>query len=91
MTLTAALLASGLTLSTTACRTTRVETQVVVPEISFPAFPDPAGWASLDEETETVSMPLEYYARIFEYKVRVDEARTVYERIWEMYEGEKEK
>lgn len=26
-------------------------------------------------------MPLEYYARIYEYKVRVDEARAVYERI----------
>ncbi len=63
------------------CATTQVETRTAVPTLSFPAFPDPDGRVSLDAEKETVTMPLEYYARIYEYKVRVDEARAVYERI----------
>ncbi len=84
-TLVAALLASVSTLSTAGCATAQVEARTAVPALSFPAFPDPDGWVSLDAEKETVTMPLEYYARIYEYKVRVDETRAVYERMRELH------
>lgn len=74
-----------MTLSTGACASgPTVEARVVVPAVSFPTFPDPAGLVELDEAEETVTMPLEYYARIYEYKVRVDEAQAVYERIGDL-------
>lgn len=82
------MLVSVSTLLTTACKSAPIiETQTVIPAIHFPAFPDPTGYVELDEETETVRMPLDYYARIYEYKIRVDEAEAVYERIKELYDA----
>jgi hypothetical protein len=43
----------------------------VVPGIIFPVFPPPDS-VTLDEETETVSMPLWYWQKIAEYKIDVD-------------------
>ncbi len=57
----------------------------MMPALSFPIFPDPTGWVELDEETATVRMPLDYYARIYEYKVRVEEQEAVYNRVRELH------
>ncbi|MCM1223392.1 MAG: hypothetical protein NC548_53985 [Lachnospiraceae bacterium] len=59
-----------------------------MPEVSFPEFPAPPDSVFLDEETETVEMPLEYFTRIYEYMVRVEETRSVYEGVMKLYESE---
>ena len=64
----------------------QTETRVIVPEISFPKFPAPPDSVFLDEETETVEMPLEYFTRIYEYVERVEETRRVYEGVKSLYE-----
>lgn len=56
----------------TACVTKgKTEYIYTVPAVDFPLFPDPEP-VVLDEETETVSMPLWYWQRIAEYKIDVD-------------------
>ena len=56
----------------TACVTKgKTEYIYIVPAVDFPLFPDPEP-VVLDEETETVSMPLWYWQRIAEYKIDVD-------------------
>lgn len=37
-----------------------------------------------DDDTGRVNMSLEYFERIYEYKVRVDETQEVYKKIQEM-------
>lgn len=56
--------------------------------MDFPVFPDPTGNVSYNEETDSVSMSLDYYERIYEYKLRVDEAESVYLKLKELYEAE---
>lgn len=65
-------------LLTTGCVTTETKTRTVVPAVDWPVFPDPAGIVVYDDVTDMVSMPLEFYERIYEYKLRVDEAERVY-------------
>ena len=68
----AGILASVLIPLITACVTkSKTEYLYTVPEVDFPLFPDPEP-VVLDEETETVSMPLWYWQRIAEYKIDVD-------------------
>lgn len=50
--------------------------------VPFPDFPSPqVGDVVYDDETGQVIMTLDYLGRIYEYKVRVDEARAVWESI----------
>ena len=66
----------------TACATSpKTETVVVVPDLSFPDYPDPEGNVELDDADGTVTMSLEYYTLIYEFKVKVDETKAVYNRI----------
>jgi hypothetical protein len=60
-----------LTLSTTACATTKTEYIRDVPTVTFPVFPSP-DCVEYDEATDTVSMPLWYWQDIAEYKIDVD-------------------
>lgn len=60
-----------------------------MPEIAFPKFPAPSDAVFLNEDSETVEMPLEYFTRIYEYMERVEETRRVYESVKKLYEGEK--
>jgi hypothetical protein len=62
-------------LSIASCRTIpKIEYIHEVPDIIFPVFPPPDS-VTLDEETETVSMPLRYWQKIAEYKIDVDAAQ----------------
>lgn len=69
------------------CTTTKtiIKTEVIVPSIYFPIFPDLSERVSLDEEKETVTISLDDYARICEYKLRVDEAERIYNKNKELY------
>ena len=70
--LLAVLVASVLTLSTTACVTSpKIEYVREIPAIAFPVFPPPNS-VGYDEDTDTVSMPLWYWQKIAEYKIDVD-------------------
>lgn len=89
-TLAAALLASVSTGLLGGCASApQTETRVLVPEVVFPKFPAPPETVFLDENSETVEMPLEYFTRIYEYMERVEETRRVYESMKKLYEGEK--
>jgi len=70
----AVLAASVLTLSITACATTKIEYVREIPSVTFPVFPPPDS-VEYDEATDTVSMPLWYWQQIAEYKIDVDAAR----------------
>lgn len=59
----------------------------VVPELVFPIFPAPPAEVSYDDATETVTMPLEYYTQIYNYKVQVDSVEHVYNVTKELWEG----
>lgn len=75
------------TLLLTACRTSKINT-LDIPAIDFPQFPIPnEKTVVFDEESGKVIMALDYFERIYEYKVRVDEAHSVYERIREAVNG----
>jgi hypothetical protein len=63
-----------LTLSTTACATTKIEYVREIPAVDFPVFPPP-DCVEYDEATDTVSMPLWYWQQVAEYKIDVDAAR----------------
>jgi hypothetical protein len=69
----AAVLLSVSTALTASCagspKVEHVLTAIAVP--AFPAFPAPDP-VTLDEETETVSMPLWYWQKVAEYKIGVD-------------------
>ena len=64
---------SVLTVLTTVCAgSPRVEYVRITQDIpAFPVFPEP-DCVTLDEGTETVSMPLWYWQKIAEYKIGVD-------------------
>lgn len=63
------------------CKTT--QTQVQVPTLDFPLFPvPPVGAVLFDEESGRVDMSLDFFERIYEYKVRVEETQAVYENIY---------
>ncbi|MCQ2242462.1 hypothetical protein [Treponema sp.] len=68
------------------CQTT-VKTVYVVPEIDIPDFPNPKGFTSYDEKTDEVRMPLNYYEQIMKFKLKVQEAKKVYNAAKELYEG----
>lgn len=68
------------------CTSTRTEYEYITPDVVFPIFPEPDG-VTLDEEGGVVSMPLEYYIRIAEYKRDVDKVRRQIERMHELYNG----
>jgi len=70
----AAMVVIVLTLSITACATTRIEYVRDIPAVNFPAFPPP-DCVRYDEATDTVSMPLWYWQKIAEYKIDVDAVR----------------
>jgi hypothetical protein len=79
--LAAIMVAIVLTLSTTACAgvpkpeiriVTRMQVEYVMPDIpTFPVFPLP-DCVEYSQETDTVAMPLWYWAKIAEYKIDVD-------------------
>ena len=86
-----ALAVIALMLSITAC-VTKIEYVREIPAVDFPIFPPP-DCVTYDEATDTVSMPLEYWQRIAEYKIDVDAARDYldYLRAHEKHKGEKVK
>ena len=70
------------------CESVKVEYVYDVPPVVFPAFPDPEP-VTIDEETGIVTMPLDYYVRIAEYKRDVDKVQAQLERTRELYGAEK--
>jgi hypothetical protein len=42
-----------------------------IPNIDFPIFPVP-DFVTFDDVTETVSMPLDYWQKMAEYKIDID-------------------
>ena len=85
-----AVLLTGSMLLMTSCVTeTKVVTKVIheLPDAEFPVFPDPEP-VTLDEATETVSMPLWYYTKIAEYKADVDKIEALFENLRELNEKE---
>lgn len=80
-----ALLAISLPLLMTSCESVKTEYVYDVPRVVFPVFPDPEPVA-LDEKTGMVTMPLEYYTRIAEYKRDVDKVQAQLERTRALYE-----
>ena len=62
---------TSLTLSTTACETTRIEYIYDIPAVTFPVFPPP-DFVAYDPDTDMVIMPLFYWQKIAEYKIDID-------------------
>ncbi len=60
-----------LTLLSAACVTTHSPDICDIPAVVFPVFPAPE-YASFDEETGLVSIPLWYWEEIAKYKISVD-------------------
>ena len=77
-------LAGVLTVLTAACAgTPRIEYVYETPDVpAFPVFPPPDP-VTLDEGSETVSMPLWYWQKIAEYKIDVDAIETYLDRLRE--------
>ncbi len=48
------------------------------PVLEFPAFPKPVG-IEYDDEHDRVSMPLEYWLSIVDYKIDMDAVKKIYE------------
>lgn len=62
-----------------------------MPPLDFPLFPvPPVGDVLFDEDSARVNMSLDYFERIYEYKVRVDETQAVYEKTKALIEGNKQ-
>ncbi|MBQ9239457.1 MAG: hypothetical protein IJ191_09155 [Treponema sp.] len=81
-------MATSLMLLTNSCGSVKIEYVYDVPNVVFPAFPDPEP-VTVDEKTGIVTMPLDYYVRIAEYKRDVDKVQAQLERIRELYDTEK--
>lgn len=64
----------------TSCETTRIEYVRDVPDVSFPIFPAPDG-VTYDEESDTVTAPLDWYLRVAEYKIDVDAVEEYLRRL----------
>lgn len=63
-------------------------TPIDIPPLDFPLFPaPPVGDVLFDEGSGRVNMSLDYFERIYEYKVRVEETQAVYEKTKALYEG----
>ena len=65
------------------CITTKeIEYRFVVPEITWPDFPE---WGKEDEiadfENRTVAIPMDVYFELAEYKVDITATETVYNRL----------
>jgi hypothetical protein len=79
-----------LTLSIASCQTApKIEYVHEVPDVTFPVFPPPDS-VTLDEKTETVSMPLWYWQMIAEYKIDVDAIEEYLSRLRQNQKEEKE-
>lgn len=80
---------TGLTLLLPGCQTVRrTEYKYIVPNLDFPSFPSAEGNVSYDDKTGNVVMSLDYYMRIYEFKVQVDAMKTIYTRLQsEVYES----
>lgn len=73
-------------LSMMSCQTT-VKTVYVVPEIDIPDYPNPNGKTSYDAKTDEVRITLDHYEEIMKFKLKVQEAKKVYNAAKELYEG----
>ena len=79
-----------LTISITACATTKIEYVREIPVVNFPVFPPP-DCVEYDETTGFVLMPLWYWQKIAEYKIDVDAARDYLKRLRATQEAQKVK
>lgn len=70
----------SLLLLSISCQTRPATVEPVSVEINFPVFPNPAGNVTLHPDG-TVSMPLEYWLKIAEYKLEVDTAESLYQAV----------
>ncbi len=70
-------------LSMMSCQTT-VKTIYVVPEIDIPDYPNPS--RKTKYLNEGVWMSLNHYEEIMKYKLKVQEAKKVYNAAKELYE-----
>lgn len=62
------------------CKTTQSTVQAITPKLDFPLFPVPnLGDVLFVEDTGRVDMSLDFFERIYTFKVRVEEAQQVYE------------
>lgn len=80
-----AVAAISLLLLLTSCETTKVEYVREVPEVSFPIFPSPDG-VTYNEESDTVTAPLDWYLAVAEYKIDVDAVEEYLRRLREEIE-----
>jgi hypothetical protein len=72
----------------TSCRTTpRIEYIHEIPDVIFPVFPS-VDSVTYDDETDLVSMPLELWMDIAEYKIDVDAIEEYLVRLRNIKEGE---
>jgi len=51
-------------------------------DLVFPVFPEPAGQATYNDDTGIVSMPLDYWLLITDYKIDVNGVKNKYEEIY---------
>lgn len=68
------------------CQTTQTEAPPTEPpepqvELTFPDFPAPGDAVTLDEEANTVTMPLDYWLSITDYVIDVRETEEKYKAI----------
>lgn len=74
---------SVLLLLLTSCITTKeIEYRIIVPDIDFPAFPEwDAEKEVVDFENRTVTIPIDAYIDLAEYKTDIIATETIYKRL----------
>lgn len=71
------------------CSSTKIEYEYIVPELSFPVWPNPGSEDfPLDPETNNAEVPLEYLKRLANYKKDINALEKYYLRCKELYNNE---
>ena len=68
------------------CASTKTVVVHDVPDVEFPVFPDPD---PVVLNGDTVSMPLQYFTKIAEYKADVDKIKAYFEELRKLKENPK--
>ena len=82
-------LLTALMLPLTSCQSSPevvTEIETVVPPLTFPTPPDPAGFVTVDADTGDVIVAVEWWIRLAEYMVGIDAVRKQYELYRRTYE-----
>lgn len=68
------------------CSTTETVEEVIVPDMKFPEWPNPGQENfSFDDETDTISVPLNYWEKLFYYKNDIEALEEYYNGIRKLY------